>query len=109
MTISNLLANNLTEMTGLTVSEIVNLLNQANKELTEKKVPNAKRGPKNIISRGLRITEDLDQMLEALTKLAKFTGELEPFEKKNDLIRHLINKQYKNVFGPMLGRKGRGQ
>jgi hypothetical protein len=97
----------ITEITGLSIYQMSDLLTHANKELSEKKVPNVKRGPKNVIARGLRISEELDQMLEALTLFGKSAGELEPFEKKNDLIRHLISKHYASVFGPVLGRTRR--
>ncbi len=100
-TITN--AHILTEITGLSTYQISALLMYANKELSNKKVPNVKRGPKNTIARGLRISEELDQMLEALTRFGKNTGELEPFEKKNDVIRHLISKHYVSVFGPAIG------
>jgi hypothetical protein len=94
-------AHELSEATGMDTIQIATLLVHAKKELRERQVPNVKRGPKNMIARGLRISEELDQMLEALTRLAKINGDLELFEKKNDLIRKLISKQYVAVFGPM--------
>lgn len=101
--------NILTEITGLSLYQINALLTYAENELTEKKVPNVRRGPKNTIARGLRISEELDQMLEALTQFGKNTGELEPFEKKNDLIRHLISKHYMSVIGPAFGMVQHGR
>ncbi len=94
----------LSERSGMTISDLVSHLRESEANLNAVKVPNMKRPAKQVISRGLRMSESLDKRLEALTAYAKSTGELEFFEKKNDLIRELIEREFCLTFGPKLGR-----
>jgi hypothetical protein len=92
------------QITGRSHSEHLALLRGAEAELSEVKVPNTQRARKQTRTKGLRLSEEIDQRLEILTALAKDDGSLRLFEKSNDLIRLLINLEYLRRVGPLYGR-----
>lgn len=103
MSLSDLAELVLAQQSGMTPSELAAHLRESRANLDAQKVPNTKRKATQLISRGLRMSESLDKRLEALTRHAKATGGLEVFEKKNDLIRQLIEREFCLIFEPKQG------
>lgn len=80
----------------LTKAEASHLVNFAIDEITSEQIYNVRRARRFQVQTCLWLNKESMEILEHLTKLAKKSGQLSKFERKQDYLRNLVYREFVN-------------
>jgi len=84
------------ELFELTKAEASDLVDFAIDEITSEQITNLIRPRKLQVQTGLWLNKESMAILDHLTKLAKKSGQLSKFERKQDYLRNLVYREFIN-------------